>query len=177
LINEKFPKSDISYEVIAVGGSGSVHWLFPEINSHPTRQDQCDFNRIINADPDLVIIEFVNDDYLTGKQFDTQYNRILDKMKKLNAEIIFVTPHLTWPGKLGISDLRASDPRPYTTLLKQFAADNNCALADASGGWSQTWKRGIPYVTYLKNGINHPDDRGHALIADEIAECFEEHSE
>ena len=173
LITEKFSQADISYEVIAVGGSGSVHWLFPEITQHATRQDQCDFNRIINAKPDLVVIEFVNDDYLTGAQFDKQYNRIFDEMKKLDAEVIFVAPHLTWPGKLGISALRSSDPRPYTKLLKQFAADNNCGLADASGRWSQTWKQGIPYATYLKNGINHPDDRGHALIAGEIIRCFD----
>ncbi|MCF7818807.1 MAG: hypothetical protein K9M54_13100 [Kiritimatiellales bacterium] len=173
LINEKFPKAEISYDVIAVGGSGSVHWLFPEITQHATAQDQCDFSRVINAQPDLVIIEFVNDDYLSGAQFYKQYNRILAEMKKLDAEVIFVAPHLTWPGKLGISDVCDPDPRPYTKLLKQFAADNSCGLADASGRWSQTWKQGIPYPTYLKNGINHPDDRGHDMMASEIIRCFE----
>lgn len=173
LINEKFPAADIRYEVIAVGGSGSVHWLFPEMATHATHQDQCNFDRVINAQPDLVVIEFVNDDYLNGNGFYKQYDRILEEMKKLNAEVVFVAPHLTWPGKLGISNVRDPDPRPYTRLLKKFTADSNCALADVSSRWAQTWKQGVPYSTYLKNGINHPDDRGHAMMASEIIRCFE----
>jgi lysophospholipase L1-like esterase len=173
LLKQKFPQAAFKFDVIAVSGSGTVFWLFPEIAKHPTQQAECNFNRIIDVKPDLVVIEFVNDDYLNGELFYQQYDRILEEMKKIGSEIIFVAPHLTWPGKLGISDLRAADPRPYTALLKKFAADNNCALADVSGLWSQTWKWGIPYVTYLKNGVNHPDDRGHAMIAEEIVKCFE----
>ena len=46
------------------------------------------------------------------------------------------------------------------------------ALADATARWEHLWKEGIPYVTLLRNGINHPDDRGHALFADELMGCF-----
>jgi len=35
------------------------------------------------------------------------------------------------------------------------------------------WKEGIPYVTLLHNTINHPDDRGHRLFAEELWKCFE----
>ncbi len=32
---------------------------------------------------------------------------------------------------------------------------------------------GIPYETLLRNGINHPDDRGHAFFADELMRVLE----
>ena len=57
--------------------------------------------------------------------------------------------------------------------LRKFAASHGLALADASARWEHLWKEGIPYVTLLRNGINHPDDRGHALFADELMRCFE----
>jgi hypothetical protein len=57
--------------------------------------------------------------------------------------------------------------------LRDYAAKHNLALADASARWEHLWREGLPYVTLLRNGINHPDDRGHAMFADELMKCFD----
>ena len=38
--------------------------------------------------------------------------------------------------------------------------------------WEQLEFQGIPYETLLKNGINHPDDRGHRIFAEELMRYF-----
>jgi hypothetical protein len=75
-------------------------------------------------------------------------------------------------GAIGAVDIRSVDPRPYTRFLREFAAAEGIALADISARWERLADLGLPYVTLLANGINHPDDRGHFLAAEELARCI-----
>ena len=72
-----------------------------------------------------------------------------------------------------MTTLRQPDRRVYVLELRLFAERHQLAVADASSRWGHLWREGIPYVTLLTNGINHPDDRGHALFADELMKCFD----
>jgi len=74
---------------------------------------------------------------------------------------------------MGLTSLRDPEPRTYVKALAAFAERHNLALADASSRWGHLWREGIPYVTLLHNTINHPDDRGHRLFAEELLKCFE----
>ena len=64
------------------------------------------------------------------------------------------------------------DPRPYVAGLREFAARNQVALADASRRYGRLWRQGIPYSTLMLNSINHPDARGMKLFADALMELF-----
>jgi len=121
----------------------------------------------------LVTIEFVNDSGMTPQQVDLVYADILRRLRRVGAEVIFITPHFTMPRMMKMKSLREPDRRPYVLALRAFADRRNVAVADASSRWAHLWKEGIPYVTLLRNGINHPDDQGHALFADELMKCFE----
>jgi lysophospholipase L1-like esterase len=174
-IKEKFPNADITVETVAVGGSNSRQWLYPErydVNANP-RVAQCRWDLIEEARPDLVTIEFVNDSGLRSQAlFDPVYDDILDRLRKLGAEVILITPHFTMPGMMGFKHLREKEKRGYVLNLRRYAEEHGLAVADASARWEHLWREGIPYVTLLRNGINHPDDRGHALFADELMKCF-----
>jgi arylsulfatase A-like enzyme/lysophospholipase L1-like esterase len=171
-LRAKFPSADVTVETIAVGGSNSRQWLYPDRFPGPYA-DQTVWQRIADAKPDLVTIEFVNDAGLTPQQVDQVYGDILDRLRKIGAEVIFITPHFTRPAMMGMKTFREPDRRPYVLALRAFADRRNLAVADASSRWAHLWKEGLPYVTLLRNGINHPDDRGHALFADELMRCFE----
>lgn len=73
---------------------------------------------------------------------------------------------------MGTTDLRTGETRAAVGFLKEFAAENNVGLADASRRWAHLWQEGLPYMTLLNNGINHPDDRGHWLFVQELQEFF-----
>ena len=176
-IKEKFPSATITVETVAVGGSNSRQWLYPEkydAKKNP-RVAQCRWDLIEKVKPDLVTIEFVNDAGLgTPAVFDPVYDDILSRLRKLGAEVILITPHFTMPRMMGFKHLREKEKRGYVLNLRRYAEAHGLAVADASARWEHLWKEGIPYVTLLRNGINHPDDRGHALFADELMKCFEE---
>jgi len=175
-LKAKFPKADITVKNISVGGSNSRQWLWPDKYKHfnPKAQQKCRWKRIEDEKPDLVTIEFVNDSNLRGKTFNDTYNEMLKRLKKLNTEVIFITPHFTKMTSMRLKSLKnTEETRIYVKTLKKFAQENNKALADASSRWAHLWKEGIPYETMLKNGINHPDDRGHLLFAEELMKCFQ----
>jgi len=49
-----------------------------------------------------------------------------------------------------------------------MAPTNKVGLADAARRWEHLWIEGQPYITWLYNAINHPDDRGHRLFVEEL---------
>lgn len=173
-LKEKFPKADITVETVAVGGSNSRQWLRPDEDKRGKtgRGAECIWGNVVNAKPDLVTVEFVNDAGFSLEQLDTTYTEILSRIRSLGAEVIFITPHFTMMQMIGFKTMRDPECRPYVSTLRGFAERNSCALADASSRWAHLWKEGIPYITLLKNAINHPDDRGHEIFADELLKCF-----
>ncbi len=168
-LKAKYPTAKIDVETIAVGGSHSRQWLWPD--KYPGREG-CDWRRIADAKPHLVTLEFVNDAGLSGASLEQVYDEILARVQLLGAELILITPHFTKPEMMGFETLRDPECRPYVVSLREYAQKHNLALADASARWEHLWKEGLPYVTLLRNGINHPDDRGHAIFADELMKCF-----
>ena len=135
-----------------------------------------DFVRdVLDPKPDLVTLEFVNDAYLDEPGIAAHYAGILEKIRGAGAELVLITPHLVRPDWMNAPDtLFTEDPRPYVKGLKQFAAANNVALADASFRWCQLRQQGIPYQTLLANDINHPDPRGQKIFADALIDLFPE---
>ncbi|MCC7494394.1 MAG: hypothetical protein IT204_18700 [Fimbriimonadaceae bacterium] len=173
-LKAKYPDKPITVAVHAVGGSNSLQWLFPDKYPfpNPALLPQCNWERVVEAKPDLVTLEFVNDAGLQGENFQRHYELILSKVQALGAELILITPHFTMPSMMGFSSLLEPEKRPYVLALREFATTHQLALADAAARWEHLAKEGIPYTTLLRNGINHPDDRGHALFADELLKCF-----
>lgn len=172
-LHEQFPQADITTEVIAIGGSNSRQWLYPD--KYPNQQwlDICKFERVPAAQPDLVTIEFVNDAGLRDAALVEVYEDIVARLQAIGSEVIFITPHFTMASMMGFGDdLKQPEKRPYVLQLRAFANQRGLALADAAARWEHLAAEGIPYVTLLQNGINHPDDRGHALFADELMRCF-----
>jgi len=169
-LRRRFPQAQIEMRTAGWGGRDSKTYM-----AQP-RGAEKDFVRdVLEPKPDLVTIEFVNDAWLNGEALKTQYAEIVRQISGVGAEIILIAPHLVRPDWLGAQDPRFDeDPRPYVRDLKQFARDNNLALADASALWCRLWRQGIPYITYEANWINHPDARGHQLFADALMGLFPE---
>jgi lysophospholipase L1-like esterase len=174
-LRQRFPRTHIDVENISAGGSNSRHWLFPEKfpyrglhgDTNPAR-----FQRVLDARPDLVTIEFVNDAGLNAQQVEEVYGDLLNRLKPVGAEVILITPHFTMLQMMRFKTMRDPEGRPYVLALREFASRHHVAIADASARWEHLWKEGFPYLTLLDNTINHPDDRGHHLFAEELWKCF-----
>ncbi len=175
-LRERFPQAQLVATNISAGGSNSRQWLFPEKNPYRTLKgaaSPCQFQRILDFRPDLVTIEFVNDAGMSPAQVEETYSDILRRLQPLGTEVILITPHYTMLKMMGFANQTGQDRRPYVLALRKFAGEHQIGLVDASARWEHLWKEGLPYLTLLHNTINHPDDRGHRLFAEELWKCFQ----
>jgi lysophospholipase L1-like esterase len=173
-LQHMFPHAQLEVINVSVGGSSSINWLYPEVYPFllTERQRDLDFRRVTGPHPDLVTMEFVNDAGLDEDTRENAYQTMRQNLERIGAEWIIITPHFTHPEWMGIS-MRGGENRPYVHFLRTFAANHNVAIADASARWAHLWKEGIPYLTLLHNSVNHPDNRGHRIFAEELWKCFQ----
>jgi len=167
-LRARFSKAAITLRTAAwPGGNSAGYMAAPKGGVYDYERD------VLAPKPDLVTIEFVNDAYLDEAGVKQHYGKILADLRGNGAEVILITPHLVRPDWLGSDTLKVdTDPRPYVRGLREFAAENRIAVADASKEWCRLWRKGIPYTTLLANSINHPDERGHRIFADVLMALF-----
>jgi lysophospholipase L1-like esterase len=168
LLKARFPKAQIRLTTAGWGGRNSDSFL-----KEPPGAEFNFEHAVLEKRPDVVVMEFVNDAYMTPEVVEQKYSSLQKRFEEIGAEWIILTPHFVRPDWMGASTVRVeADPRPYVAGLRQFTARHRVALADASLRWGHLWKEGIPYITLLSNSINHPDDRGHELFAQALLELF-----
>lgn len=168
-LEARFPQAHIELVTEAWGGHNTTDYLAEPPGALHNYEE-----KVLGAQPDLVVSEFVNDSGLSPEQVEERYSRLLADFTKIGAEWIILTPHYVRPDWMGFSSERDidADPRPYTTALREFAPRYNVALGDTSLRWGRLWRQGIPYSTLLMNAINHPDERGMKLYADSAMALF-----
>ena len=168
-LSAQFPKADIVLETEAWGGrnTNSYFAVLPG-QEHNYKE------KVLDRRPDLIISEFVNDGGFTREMTYKNYSRIRDDFKAVGAEWIILTPHYVRPDWMGLKSEKNvdNDPRVYVTAIREFAAENNIAVADASLRYGRLWRRGIPCSSLMMNAINHPNPFGMSLFADAIIALF-----
>ena len=168
-LRARYPKAEIVLTTEAWGGRNTDSYRNePPGSVHNYKE------KVLDAKPDLIVSEFVNDAGLNEAAVFQRYGRIRDEFKAIGAEWIILTPHYVRPDWMGLAAEKGidDDPRPYVTALRKFAQENNLALADASLRYGRLWRQGIPYSTLMMNNINHPNPFGHSLFADALMALF-----
>jgi lysophospholipase L1-like esterase len=159
-LRERFPKSKITHVNAGVGGTntdGRLPALQAEVLAHK---------------PDLVTIEFVNDMGLPEDHIRANYKSAFAQIRAAGAEPILITPHFVMPEWMGLEHPRGKETRPGVALLRKIADEHHVGLADTSRRWEHLEIEGLPYITLLVNGINHPDDRGHEMFVKDLMTFF-----
>jgi len=168
LLQKRFPRARIRLSTAGWGGRNSDSFL----NEPP--ESEYNFERaVIQPRPDLVVMEFVNDAWMTPEVVEQKYSYLLQRFREAGIEWAILTPHMVWPKWMGVETAKLDeDPRPYVAGLRAFAQKHGVALADASRRYCHLTKEGIPFITLMVNSLNHPDDRGHRLFALSLMELF-----
>ncbi len=160
-LRERYPAANVRVLNAGIGGSSTPGRL-------PHFQKE-----VLDLRPDLVTLEFINDMGLPEETMRKNYDEILRRVTDAGAELVLITPHFSMPTWMPLPNGRGPDPRKNVAFLRRFAEENRVPLADVSKRWEQLEVMGVPYETLLRNGINHPDDRGHAIFADELMRLLE----
>ncbi len=122
--------------------------------------------------PDLITVEFVNDMGLPAKTLRANWRSAIAQARQIGAEFVIITPHYVMPSWMSKEHPRGPETRRNCKLLRELADEEKVGLADAARRWELLEYAGIPYEILLMNGINHPDDRGHAIFVDELMRLF-----
>jgi lysophospholipase L1-like esterase len=168
-LRERFPTAQIELVTVGWGGRNTQSFLTqPPGSPHNFKE------KILDAKPDLVVSEFVNDANLDTAKVEERYTHIFADFAAIGAEWAILTPHYVRPDWMNLQREREvdDDPRPYVAGLRAFAATHPVALADAARRYGRMWRQGIPHSTLLVNSINHPDARGMKIFADALMELF-----
>lgn len=161
-LRERFPGAHITHVNAGIGGTNTSQRL-PDLQKE-----------VLAHDPDLVTIEFVNDMAIPVPDLRSNWNKALNQIKESGAEAVIITPHFTSSFIAMGPYPRGGETRPQVSALKALASENGVGLADTSQRWAHLEKEGIPYVTLLYNGINHPNDYGHELFVKDLVNLFPE---
>ncbi|MFA7368627.1 MAG: GDSL-type esterase/lipase family protein [Kiritimatiellales bacterium] len=127
---------------------------------------------VLKYKPDLVTMEFVNDMGLDAQTMRKNWSEAIDRVRAAGGESIVVTPHFEMPARMNFPGSGTPETRPNVAELRKISEEKQVALADASKRWEHLGTEGIPYPVHLHNGINHPDDFGHAIFVEELMRLF-----
>ena len=168
-LRARFPKARIELVSEAWGGRNTDSYMGAAPGSPHSFEE-----KVLAAQADLIISEFVNDAGFSPEQVEQRYGVLLGEFVAAGTEWIILTPHYVRPDWMGLDRERDidQDPRPYVKGLREFADRYSVALADASLRYGRLWRQGIPYNALMLNSINHPDARGMKIFADALMELF-----
>lgn len=147
-LKKAYPKAQINLINAGIGGSST--------DSRRAGYEK----EVLDLNPDLITVEFVNDFGLPAERIAANYAEFIGKARARNpkVEFIVITPASIMPAWMGNYPV-------FMPALRKAAEDNKVALADSANIWENLGKIGIPYMTLNANAINHPDDLGHEFFA------------
>ncbi len=156
-LRAKFGRAEIVVENGATGGDSTVNGL--------ARLEE----KVLTRDPDLVIIGFgMNDHNKNGvppEKFEENLVTIGTRIREATgAELILFS---TFPPN---DDWMHSSHRmdAYAAATERAAARLGCAYVDVYGVWMRVLERKDP-PSLLGNNINHPNDFGHWIYSEVLA--------
>jgi hypothetical protein len=160
-LKERFPKARIRVINAGIGGTTTAGRL-PNFDAE-----------VLAHKPDVVTLEFVNDMSYPLEAMQKRYTEVLERTSRAGAALIIITPHMVMPSWMpNLPEGRGPDRRVNVEFLRRFARTHGIPVADAARRWEALELLGIPYEIYLRNGINHPDDRAHVWFTEEIMKLF-----
>ncbi|MBS1998852.1 MAG: hypothetical protein JSS86_21150, partial [Cyanobacteria bacterium SZAS LIN-2] len=164
-LRHQFPGSEISYSLFCKGGSTSTS-QFASYLKHI--QDEA-------AAPDLVVIEFVNDLQLPANVIQQNYQNFVSAMQGRGAEVIVCIPHLVHPTYYGFqaNDWRSIANLKYFGLIHELSRKCKFSIADMAFRSQNSAIEGLSPELILADRINHPNNKGHEMYAEEVMKCLQ----
>ena len=168
-LREQYPQADIQLETVAWGGRNTDSFL-----NEPAGSEYNYAEKVLGSKADLIISEFINDAWFPKEKTYQNYGKFLKDFAEIGAEWIILTPHYIRPDMMALTTEKGIDvdTREYVHAIRQFAAENGIAVADASLRWGRLWRQGIPYSSLMTNNINHPNIAGMTPFVEALKDIF-----
>jgi lysophospholipase L1-like esterase len=129
---------------------------------------------VLALKPDVVTIDYGLNDRTVGlKKARDAWSKMILAAKKHGVKVILLTP----TGDLNADILDDDDPlSQHAAQIRELAAEHQVGLVDSYKIFREFAKRNGEYKTLMSQG-NHPNRKGHLLVADELATWFSTQSD
>ncbi len=157
-LRQRFPDSKI--EMINSGISGD------------TSQDglgRLDW-AVLSYEPDLVTINFGINDCVLGLSLEEFEMNLVEMVRRIRAgpdsEILLLSSQ---PLESPPYDQRVLD---YYQTVERVAKEMNVGFVDVYGAWMKRVRAGMPLDSLILPGLDHPNEAGYKIIAEELMSLF-----
>ena len=157
MVKEMYPFAVINIINTSIGGENSL--------SGEKRFD----STVLNHQPDVLFIDYALNDRSAGLEKAAKaWSTMIEKALKKNIKVILLTPS---------PDQRIDILSPNNELekhalqIKALAKKYDVGLIDSYEEFRNKVLSGEPITNYMSQ-VNHPNQQGHLLIANKIAEFF-----
>lgn len=156
-LKARFPFAVVNVIVSAIGGEHSV--------SGAARFDR----DVLGHRPDVVCIDYSLNDRGPGLvAARTAWVTMIEKSRAAGAQVILLTP--TPDMRITFAD-ETDTLHQHAAQVRRLAAEYGTGLVDSLARFEAEVKAGTPLAD-LMSQVNHPNTRGHQLVADALAAWF-----
>ncbi len=158
MIKERFPFAVVNVLVTAIGGE--------ESGSGAAR-----FERdVLTHNPDVVTIDYgLNDRGIGLEKAKTAWEQMIDAALNRGKKVILLTP--SWDNTYYLKNDDWYALEKHRDQIIRLADTYSVGLADSFAAFEKHVQEESDLVAYLAH-VNHPTEKGHALIAQELAKYF-----
>jgi Lysophospholipase L1 and related esterases len=156
MLSSRYPKARIKRENAGIPGDTADGGL-------------ARLGRLLDRNPDLVIIQFGLNDAFVGidpRDFERSIHTIAARILDLPAAVILVTSCA--PER----EHDAAIARPFYDVIMRVGAELSVPVAQLDRFWSDSAQAKSGAVLHNDDGV-HPNDQGYALMAEGLMELFE----
>jgi len=156
-LKEKYPYAVINSINTSIGGENSV-------------SGQKRFKKeVLNHKPDILFIDYALNDRGVGLDESRKaWARMIERAQKDGIKIILLTPSPDMGVNLSEPDIELEK---HSNQIKELSKKYNTGLADSYSVFRQL-NIDCNCVENYMSQINHPNEKGHSLIASEIMKYF-----
>lgn len=158
LLKEKYPQAEIAIKNEGVCGATSFDGLA-----------RLDWSVIANV-PDLVTVNFgINDMYMGIRlgEFKSNLIEIVEKiLEGSKSEILLLSSEPLLTPRFDRIVLS------YYQTLEDVAEEMGVGFVDVCGAWMRRVSDGVPLESLILPGLDHPNESGYKIIAEELMRFF-----
>jgi acyl-CoA thioesterase I len=156
-LNKAFPYSVVNVIVTAIGGEQS--------ESGADRFDR----DVLSLHPDVVAIDYgLNDRGIGLERARKAWTAMIEKTKKAGVKVILLTPTGDLSSKLDDPNVPLNQ---HAEQIRALAAQYHVGLVDSLAAFKQHVQGGGK-LQDLMSQVNHPNRRGHDLVAEGLLSWF-----
>lgn len=157
-IKSQYPYAVVNVINTSIGGENSI--------SGAKRFD----NEVLNHQPDVLFIDYALNDIGAGLEESYKaWDEMIKKAKRENIKIILLTP--SPDQRVDYADA-SNELKKHSDQIIRLANENKVGLVDSYKAFEFLYPKRKKLKKYMSQ-VNHPNEKGHELIAKEIIKWFE----